>query len=66
MVAAPASRERVRATLDHREPDRIPLDLLGCDGFVFAAVHNVQPNVPPENLVAMWETWREEAANGQG
>jgi uroporphyrinogen decarboxylase len=39
-------------------------DLRGGGGFVFAAVHNVQPNVPPGNLVAMWETWREEAADG--
>jgi len=41
-------------------------DLRAGGGFVFAAVHNVQPNVPPENLVAMWETWREEAAYGRG
>ncbi len=33
-------------------------------GFVFAAVHNVQPNVPAANLVAMWEAWREVAAYG--
>ena len=39
-------------------------DLREGGGFVFAAVHNVQPNVPPANLVAMWETWREEAAYG--
>jgi len=39
-------------------------DLREGGGFVFAAVHNVQPNVPPGNLVAMWETWREEAAYG--
>jgi uroporphyrinogen decarboxylase len=38
-------------------------DLREGGGFVFAAVHNVQPNVPPGNLVAMWETWREEAAH---
>lgn len=25
-------------------------------GFVFATVHNIQPNVPPENVMAMWET----------
>ena len=30
-------------------------------GFVFAAVHNIQPNVPPENIIAMWETLQ---ANG--
>jgi uroporphyrinogen decarboxylase len=28
-------------------------DLAAGGGFVFAAVHNVQPNVPPENLLAM-------------
>lgn len=25
-------------------------------GFVFGTVHNTQPNVPPENFMAMWET----------
>lgn len=25
-------------------------------GFVFAPVHNIQAEVPPENLIAMWET----------
>ncbi len=28
-------------------------------GFIFAAVHNIQPNVPPENIVAMYEAYRE-------
>jgi uroporphyrinogen decarboxylase len=28
-------------------------------GFVFAAVHDIQPNVPPENIMAMWEAWHE-------
>jgi uroporphyrinogen decarboxylase len=28
-------------------------------GFVFAAVHDIQANVPPENVMAMWETWQE-------
>jgi uroporphyrinogen decarboxylase len=28
-------------------------------GFVFAAVHDIQANVPPENIVAMWQAWRE-------
>ena len=27
-------------------------------GFVFAAVHDIQANVPPENIVAMWESWK--------
>jgi uroporphyrinogen decarboxylase len=28
-------------------------------GFVFAAVHDIQANVPPENIMAMWEAWEE-------
>jgi uroporphyrinogen decarboxylase len=39
-------------------------DLRAGGGFVFAAVHNVQPNVPPANIIAMWEAWREVAAYG--
>jgi uroporphyrinogen decarboxylase len=27
-------------------------------GFVFAAVHDIQANVPPENILAMWEAWQ--------
>jgi len=27
-------------------------------GFVFAAVHDIQANVPPENIMAMWEAWQ--------
>jgi uroporphyrinogen decarboxylase len=28
-------------------------------GFVFATIHNVQPDVPVENFMAMWETYME-------
>lgn len=28
-------------------------------GFVFATVHNIQAKVPPENILAMWQTVRE-------
>ena len=28
-------------------------------GFVFNTVHNIQSNVPPENIMAMWETLQE-------
>jgi uroporphyrinogen decarboxylase len=28
-------------------------------GFVFATVHDIQANVPPENILAMWEAWQE-------
>lgn len=30
-------------------------DLAGGGGYVLAAVHNIQPEVPPENIVAMYE-----------
>lgn len=28
-------------------------------GYVFASVHNIQPDVPPENIVTMVEAWKE-------
>lgn len=28
-------------------------------GFIFAPVHNIQSDVPPENIMAMWEAWAE-------
>jgi uroporphyrinogen decarboxylase len=34
-------------------------DLAPGGGFVFAAVHNIQANVPAENLAALWETVEE-------
>ena len=34
-------------------------DLAPNGGFVFAAVHNVQSDVSPENFMAMWEAMRE-------
>ena len=34
-------------------------DLAPGGGFIFATVHNIQPNVPPENIMAMWETLQE-------
>ncbi len=27
-------------------------------GFIFATVHDIQANVPPENIIAMWEAWK--------
>jgi uroporphyrinogen decarboxylase len=33
-------------------------DLAPGGGFVFAAVHNIQPDVPPENIRAMWEAFQ--------
>ena len=43
-------RDEVRRRID---------DLAPGGGFVFANVHNVQSDVPPENFMAMWETLRE-------
>lgn len=40
-------REEVRRRLDELMPD---------GGFVFTTVHNIQPDVPPENILAMYET----------
>lgn len=34
-------------------------DLMPGGGFVFNTIHNIQGNVPPENIMAMWETVRE-------
>lgn len=34
-------------------------DLAPGGGFVFATVHNIQANVPPQNIIAMWEAVRE-------
>ena len=34
-------------------------DLAPGGGFVFAAVHNIQADVPPENIIAMWEAFNE-------
>lgn len=37
-------------------------DLAPGGGFVFATVHNVQSDVPPDNFMAMWETLRQYGA----
>ncbi len=46
--------DQVRAEVQRRVGDLAP-----GGGFVFAAVHNIQPNVPPENVLAMWSALRE-------
>lgn len=33
-------------------------DLKAGGGYVFSPVHNLQPGVPPENIIAMYETFR--------
>lgn len=50
-TATPAEvRDHVRQNIEALAPG---------GGFVFAAVHDIQANVPPENIMAMWEAWRE-------
>lgn len=39
-------------------------DLAPGGGFVFATVHAVQANVPPENVVAVWEAFKEHCCYG--
>ncbi|PKO06543.1 MAG: hypothetical protein CVU41_07040 [Chloroflexi bacterium HGW-Chloroflexi-3] len=34
-------------------------DLAPGGGFIFATIHDIQANVPPENIMAMWEAWKE-------
>jgi uroporphyrinogen decarboxylase len=44
----------VRADVRKRLKDFMP-----GGGFVFSTVHNIQGNVPPENIMAMWKTIQE-------
>jgi uroporphyrinogen decarboxylase len=53
-VLGEGTQEEVRADAKRRI-----LDLAPGGGFVFAAVHNIQGNVPPENIMAMWQTLQE-------
>lgn len=44
---------------DVREDVRRNIEALAPGGgFVFAAVHDIQADVPPENVVAMWDAWK--------
>lgn len=53
-VLGSGTPEEVRADTRKRIEDLAP-----GGGFVFATVHNIQGNVPPENIMAMWETLQE-------
>jgi uroporphyrinogen decarboxylase len=51
-----------RAVLNHGTPAEVRADVLGRleiftpgGGFVFNTVHNILPDVPPENIVAMFD-----------
>lgn len=53
-VLGDGTPDEVRAETKRRISDLAP-----GGGFVFATVHNIQGNVPPENILAMWETLQE-------
>ena len=53
-------------TLPHGSPQQVKdevkrnIDALAVGGgFVFNTVHNIQPDVPPENIMAMYEALQE-------
>ncbi len=46
--------DEVRADVRKRLNDFMP-----GGGFIFNTIHNIQGNVPPENIMAMWETLHE-------
>jgi uroporphyrinogen decarboxylase len=50
-------RDEVRRRIDDLGPG---------GGFIAATVHNVQANVPPQNVMAMWETLQEYGDYGSG
>jgi len=41
-------------------------DLASGGGFIFGSIHNIQVNVPPPNIVAMFDTARDEGRYGGG
>ncbi len=43
-------REEVRRNIEILAPG---------GGYVFNSIHNIQADVPPENIIAMWEAWRD-------
>jgi uroporphyrinogen decarboxylase len=53
-VLGSGTPDQVRAEVRRRIDDLAP-----GGGFVFATVHNIQPDVPPENILAMHAELRE-------
>ncbi|MCK4416843.1 MAG: hypothetical protein KAV99_01590 [Candidatus Latescibacteria bacterium] len=43
-------KKQVKERIEHLAPG---------GGFIFGAVHNIQDDVPPENILAMWKTFEE-------
>ena len=58
--------ERILATIAHEEPDCVPVDLgaTPSSGISAIAYNNLNlPEVPPENIVAMFDAIREYNGN---
>ena len=53
-ILCSGSPQEVREEVKRRVQDLMP-----GGGFVFNTVHNIQANVPPENIMAMWEALQE-------
>ncbi len=53
-VLPAGSREEIRREVRSRIDDLAP-----GGGFVFAPVHNIQADIRPESILALWEAWRE-------
>ena len=51
VVLPQGTPEQVKSEVHHRINDLAP-----GGGYVLAAVHNIQPDVPPENIVAMYDS----------
>ena len=72
-----SGKERTLASLRHREPDRVPLNIwmfrtdvraavkrtleagMPGGGYIVCTAHNIQVDVPLENVVALVEAYRE-------
>ena len=50
-ILGKATPGEVRSEVKRRVDDLAP-----GGGYIFAAIHNIQADVPPENFMAMWET----------
>jgi uroporphyrinogen decarboxylase len=53
-VLGTGTREQIRADVKRNIEALAP-----GGGFVFAAVHDIQANVSPDRIMAMWEAWQE-------
>ena len=54
------SRDRILAAINHQQPDRVPVDMGSTPSSgISATVHNILPDVPPRNIIAMFDAVKE-------